>query len=59
MNKLYSTAIAIITLATQLNAQQIETPRPSPISTVTQKVGLNEFSITYSRPSAKGRKVFG
>ena len=59
MNKLYSTAFAIITLATQLNAQQIETPRPSPISTVTQKVGLNEFSITYSRPSAKGRKVFG
>ena len=59
MNKLFSTAITLITLASQLTAQQIETPRPSPISTVTQKVGLNEFSITYSRPSAKGRKVFG
>ncbi len=59
MNKLFTTAFALLILASQLNAQQIETPRPSPISTVTQKVGLNEFSITYSRPSAKGRKVFG
>ncbi len=42
-----------------LSAQQIETPRPSPLSTVTQKVGLSEFTITYSRPSAKGRKVWG
>ncbi|MEX1188095.1 MAG: DUF2911 domain-containing protein [Bacteroidia bacterium] len=38
---------------------QIETPRPSPMSTVTQKVGLTEFSVVYSRPSAKDRLVFG
>lgn len=38
---------------------QISTPQPSPISTVTQKVGLTDVSITYSRPSAKDRKVFG
>ena len=38
---------------------QITMPQPSPLSTVTQKVGLVDASITYSRPSAKGRKVFG
>lgn len=38
---------------------QINTPKPSPLSTVTQKVGLADVTITYSRPSAKGRKVFG
>lgn len=38
---------------------QINSPKPSPLSTVTQKVGLADVSVTYSRPSAKGRKVFG
>jgi hypothetical protein len=38
---------------------QINTPRPSPGSTVTQKVGLADVSVNYSRPSMKGRKVFG
>ena len=38
---------------------QIKTPAPSPIATVTQRVGLTDISITYSRPSAKGRVVFG
>jgi tetratricopeptide (TPR) repeat protein len=34
-------------------------PRPSPTSTVTQAVGLSEVSITYARPGAKGRTIFG
>ena len=38
---------------------QINTPAPSPLGTVTQRVGLTDISITYSRPSAKGRVVFG
>jgi hypothetical protein len=38
---------------------QIETPRPSPLCTLSQRVGLSDFKITYSRPSAKGRKIFG
>lgn len=52
-------SLLLISGITAANAQQIDTPRPSPLSTVTQKVGLTEFSITYSRPSAKSRKVFG
>jgi hypothetical protein len=58
MKKLFLFLFSIATVGS-VSAQQIDTPRPSPLSTVTQKVGLTEFSITYSRPSAKGRKVFG
>lgn len=42
----------------QVNAQ-INTPAPSPMSTVTQKIGLSDFSVAYSRPGVKGRKIFG
>ncbi|CAI8293562.1 MAG: hypothetical protein CNE98_06780 [Bacteroidetes bacterium MED-G17] len=38
---------------------QIEIPKKSPYSKIFQKVGLTDISIEYSRPSAKGRKVFG
>lgn len=38
---------------------QIELPAPSPNATFTQKVGLTEVTINYSRPSMKGRKIFG
>jgi len=38
---------------------QIEMPQPSPLCTIQQKVGLMDVTIVYSRPSARGRKVFG
>lgn len=38
---------------------QIELPAPSPTATFSQKVGLTEVSINYSRPSKKGRAIFG
>lgn len=38
---------------------QLNTPAASPKSTVTQRVGLTEVTITYYRPSAKGRVIFG
>ncbi|HOY14857.1 MAG TPA: DUF2911 domain-containing protein [Saprospiraceae bacterium] len=41
-----------------INAQ-IQTPSPSPAATVKQKVGLTDVTVEYSRPSAKGRKIFG
>lgn len=34
-------------------------PQPSPKGHVEQIVGLTKVSIDYSRPSAKGRKIFG
>lgn len=38
---------------------QIRTPQPSPSSTIKQTVGLSDITVEYSRPSMKGRKVYG
>lgn len=38
---------------------QIKTPAPSPSCKVWQEIGLTHVEVEYSRPSAKGRKVFG
>jgi hypothetical protein len=38
---------------------QVKTPQSSPKSTVEQLVGLTTVDLEYSRPSAKGRSVFG
>jgi len=40
-------------------AQGIKMPAPSPASKVEQAVGLSTVSVDYSRPSVKGRTVFG
>ncbi len=42
-----------------LGMAQIETPAPSPSSTLKQMVGLSEVTVNYSRPSMRGRTVFG
>lgn len=46
-------------LANYFTEAQIKTPAPSPKATLTQTVGLTEVEINYSRPSAKGRAIFG
>lgn len=56
MNKLIT--ILLIIVCTTAFAQ-IKTPAPSPLGKVEQKVGLTDFSIEYSRPSKKGRVIFG
>jgi Protein of unknown function (DUF2911) len=38
---------------------QVTTPQPSSAATLTNVVGLTEVKIEYSRPKAKGRKIFG
>lgn len=38
---------------------QVKTPQSSPKSTVEQVVGLTTVDLEYSRPSAKGRIIFG
>lgn len=38
---------------------QIQTPQSSPSQKVEQKVGLTDVTLTYSRPSMKGRAIFG
>lgn len=38
---------------------QLATPAASPLATVTQRVGLTDITLKYSRPSLKGRKMLG
>ncbi len=40
-------------------AKRIEFPAPSPACTIKQRVGLTDVEIVYSRPSMKGRQIFG
>lgn len=43
----------------QASAQSLKIPAPSPLQTVTQAFALGEIKIEYSRPSVKGRVIFG
>lgn len=38
---------------------QVKTPQASPKVSVSQTIGLTEIDLDYSRPSAKGRVIFG
>lgn len=40
-------------------AQQIQMPQASPSAKIAQQVGLTQVTVDYSRPSTKGRKIFG
>jgi hypothetical protein len=53
-------ALLIFALLISLSTiAQINTPAASPAATVSQGVGLTNVTINYSRPSVKGRKIFG
>lgn len=41
-----------------MNAQ-VKMPAPSPTQTIKQDFAMGNIELTYSRPAAKGRKVFG
>lgn len=38
---------------------QLKTPKASPLSTITQNVGVSEIKISYSSPSVNQRDIFG
>jgi len=50
-------ALSFGSLNTQ--AQQLKVPAPSPLQTVKQNFALGDVTIEYSRPSVKGRVIFG
>jgi len=53
-------AFAVALLASVAAAQQpMRLPQASPAATVKQTIGLNDVTITYSRPGVKGRKIWG
>ena len=49
----------ILFLSSYFNYSQIKTPRVSPASSIEQMVGLTEIEVEYSRPSKRGRDIFG
>ena len=49
----------LLLFTVNLSFSQINTPRVSPASEVEQMVGLTQIEIEYSRPSMRGREVFG
>ncbi|RXR28499.1 DUF2911 domain-containing protein [Flavobacterium piscinae] len=57
MKKLFVSAF--LTIALMSTHAQVKTPAASPRANFEQMVGLTEIEIDYSRPSAKGRTIFG
>lgn len=55
----FSLTLLVLAIATLAASAQIKTPAPSPSCKFSQEVGLIKIDVDYSRPSAKGRKVFG
>ncbi len=56
--KKFTLLLFAVSLCFSLEAQ-IQTPAPSPSSTLEQKVGLTDVTVKYSRPAMKGRTIFG
>ena len=50
--------VCALTMAFSAQAQ-METPAPSPFQKIEQKVGLTDVTLEYSRPSMKGRTIYG
>ena len=51
--------IATSAMAQGQSGPRIDAPAASPASTLKQKVGFTEVEVVYSRPSVRGRKIFG
>ena len=46
-------------IGTESLVAQIKVPQPSPTATFSSTIGLTDVTIEYSRPSKKGRDIFG
>ena len=58
MKKIFLLTVASYILLSS-EAQQLNTPQPSPTANIKQNFALSSIEISYSRPGIKGRKVFG
>lgn len=59
MKRIFSLIMAFTFLSICHGQTLVKFPSPSPTQTIRQEFGLGTIEITYSRPGAKGRKVFG
>jgi hypothetical protein len=51
--------ITLVSMTIFAQAQGLKVPQASPTQTLKQNFGVGEISIEYSRPSVKGRVIFG
>ncbi len=58
-NLIYLLAVAGILTNSQPALAQISFPEPSPAATLKQKIGFTDLTVAYSRPTVKGRPIFG
>ncbi|HWN08346.1 MAG TPA: DUF2911 domain-containing protein [Pyrinomonadaceae bacterium] len=62
LKRSFISSLALVTLmlaGAQLASAQIRAPRPSPKASVMGTIGVTDLTITYSRPSVKGRTIWG
>lgn len=59
MKKLLTLALAGCLFSGAVFAQQLKVPAPSPMQTIDQAFALSNIKVEYSRPSAKGRTIYG
>jgi len=59
MRKYFSVLLAALLIYSGSNGQALRTPAPSTTSTVKQDFALSSIELSYSRPSMRGRTVFG
>lgn len=59
MRKLLTLALAGCLFSGAAFAQQLKVPAPSPMQTIDQAFALSNIKVEYSRPSAKGRTIYG
>ena len=52
-------AAMLLIVGVTSNAIAQELPQPSPKAKVEQRIGLTDVTVEYSRPSVKGREIFG
>lgn len=55
------TGLALCAYPFRMKAQysQLDLPRESQAASATQRIGISDITVTYSRPSVKGRAVWG
>lgn len=51
--------LSLLFIVSMVNAQELKLPALSPTATISQDFSTSKIEITYSRPSMRGRKVFG
>jgi hypothetical protein len=59
MKKIFTLMLVLCAFSATTLVAQIQTPSASPFTTIVQQFGIGEIEIEYSRPSKKGRDIFG